>query len=189
MEDWIVAYPEIDAVFAQNDSLGVGAMLALEDAGMTGVPVIGFDGTNEVLELIKEGRFFATMNYHPAWMGGAMAVRAWDVANGWEPTVCERMMFTGAQLVTADNVDKVIDFLSGDKLPFDYAKMSRVLHPDDWDPQNRMWSADPEYAWGSEAKPDGYGGLPAAYVAARDSGECDEISAMYADHYKMKLPQ
>jgi hypothetical protein len=25
-------------------------------------------------------------------------------------------------------------------------------------------------------------------VAARDSGECDEISAMYADHYKMKLP-
>ena len=40
------------------------------------MPIIGFDGTNEVLQLIKEGRFFATANFHPAWMGGAMAVRA-----------------------------------------------------------------------------------------------------------------
>ncbi|MCZ6663750.1 MAG: sugar ABC transporter substrate-binding protein [Gammaproteobacteria bacterium] len=189
MEDWIVAYDQIDGVFGQNDSLGVGAMLALEEAGITGVPVIGFDGTNEVMELIKEGRFFGTMNYHPAWMGGAMLVRAWDAANGWKPSPCERMMFTGAQLVTQANVDTVIDFLSGDQLPFDYKRMSRVLHPDDWDPQNRLWAADPEYAWGSESKPDGYAGLPAAYTAARDGGECDAVSAMYAAHYKMLLPQ
>jgi ribose transport system substrate-binding protein len=189
MEDWIVAYPKIDAVFAQNDSLGVGAMLALEDAGIKGIPIIGFDGTNEVLQLIKEGRFFATANFHPAWMGGAMAVRAWDVAHGWKPTVCERMMFTGAQLVTKENVDTVINFLAGDKPPFDYRLMSRVLHPDDWDPQNRIWSADPDYAWGSEKKPDGYKGLPVAYLSARDGGECEKIDAMYAEHYKKKLPE
>lgn len=189
MEDWIVAYDRIDAVFAQNDSLGVGAMLALEDAGITNVPVIGFDGTNEVMELIKEGRFFATMNYHPAWMGGAMLVRAWDAANGWKPSPCERMMFSGAQLVTRDNVQTVIDFLAGEALPFDYRKMSRVLNPDDWDPQNRLWSADPEYAWGSVEKPADYDGLPEAYVQARDSGECAEIDRMYADHYKTKLPE
>ena len=98
-------------------------------------------------------------------------------------------MFTGAQLVTKENVDKVINFLAGDKPPFDYKKMSRVLHPDDWDPQNRYWSADADYAWGSEKKPDGYKGLPEAYVKARDGGECDKIDAMYAEHYKMKLPE
>ena len=189
MEDWIVAFDQIDAVFGQNDSLGVGAMLALEEAGITNVPVIGFDGTNEVMQLIKEGRFFATMNYHPSWMGGAMLVRAWDVAHGWKPTVCERMMFTGAQLVTQENVGTVIDFLSGDRLPFDYRKMSRVLNPNDWDPQNRLWSADPEYAWGSVAKPDGYAGLPTSYTQARDGGECEEINAMYSDHYKKLLPE
>ena len=69
MEDLIVANPQIDAVFGQNDSVGVGAMQALEDAGLK-VPVVGLDGNKETMDLIKEGRFFATISFTPSWQAG-----------------------------------------------------------------------------------------------------------------------
>jgi ribose transport system substrate-binding protein len=187
MEDLIVANPKIDAVFGQNDSEGVGAMQALEDAGLK-VPVVGLDGNKETLNLIKEGRFFATMSFTPGWQAGYSLARAYDVAHGWKPGPCERMMYMGAVLITADNVKTYTKFLEGDKLPFDWKKMSRVLHPDDWDPQNHVWPIDAAQMWRASAKPEGYQ-LPKAYTDAVAGGCIDKVKKEYEAHYKARIPE
>jgi ABC-type sugar transport system, periplasmic component len=188
MEDLIVAHPQIDGVFGQNDSVGIGAMQALEDAGLSGIPVVGLDGNAETMDLIKEGRFFATMSFTPAWQAGYALVRAYDVAHGWKPDVCERMMYMGAALITSDNVDAYTDFLKGDKLPFDWKKMSRTLNPDDWDPQNYVWPIDAGQLWRTADKPAGYE-LPAEYTAAIEAGCVDKLKAEYDAHYKARIPE
>lgn len=188
MEDLIVANPHIDGVFGQNDSVGVGAMQALEDAGLKGIPVVGLDGNAETMDLIKEGRFFATMSFTPGWQAGFSLVRAYDVAHGWKPSPCERMMYMGATLVTKDNVEQYTQFLAGDKLPFDWKKMSHVLHPDDWDPQNHVWPIDAANMWRTADKPAGYE-LPKAYTDAFDAGCVDKLKTEYEGHYKAHIPE
>jgi len=187
MEDLIVAQPQIDAVFGQNDSTAVGAMQALEDAGMT-VPIVGLDGNAETMELIKEGRIFATMSFTPGWQAGYSMARAYDIAHGWKPSPCERMMYMGAAMITADNVDSYTSFLEGDKLPFDWEKMSRVKHPDDWDPQNHVWPMDAAALWSATAKPAGYE-LPKEYTDALADGCIEKLTAEYEDHYKSRIPE
>ena len=187
MEDLIVAQPQIDAVFGQNDSEAVGAMQAIEDAGLS-VPVVGLDGNKETLDLIKEGRIFATMSFTPGWQAGFALARAYDVAHGWQPSPCERMMYMGATLITADNVDTYTSFLEGDKLPFDWTKMSRVMHADDWDPQNHVWPIDAAELWAASPKPAGYE-LPKAYTDAVADGCIDKLKAEYETHYKARIPE
>ncbi|WIW50571.1 sugar ABC transporter substrate-binding protein (plasmid) [Bradyrhizobium sp. 62B] len=185
MEDLVVAHPKIDAVFAQNDSIALGAMQALEDAGLH-IPITGLDGNRETLKLVKEGRILATMGFTPQWQAGFALVRAYDVAKGFKPSPCERMMYTGATLITAQNVDKYQAFLAGEKLPFDWKKMSRVLHPTDWDSQNVVWPIDVKAYWGSRT-PAGYK-FPKAYQDAFDGGCVNQLKAEYNDHYKQRIP-
>ena len=65
-----------------------------------------------------------------------------------------------------------------DKLPFDYEKMSKALHPDDWDPQNSMVPMDMEDYWARDKKPAGYE-LPTAWVKAKKNGELEKVAAEY----------
>ncbi|AXT36256.1 sugar ABC transporter substrate-binding protein [Phaeobacter sp. LSS9] len=188
MEDAIVAHGQIDGVYAQNDSIGLGVVQALEEAGIE-IPVVGHDGNADNLDMIAEGRYLATISYMPQYQAGYALVRAFDVIQGFEPSPVERMMYTGGTLVTKDNVAALKTFLAGDngKLPFDWRKMSRTLHPDDWDPQNVVWPADVADMWAPFDKPAGYE-LPAAYRDAVAAGDLDKVKAQYADHYQMKLP-
>lgn len=89
---------------------------------------------------------------------------------------------------TADNVDSYTSFLEGDQLPFDWTKMSRVMHPDDWDPQNHVWPVDAAELWAASPKPDGYE-LPQAYADAVADGCIDKLKAEYDSHYKARIPE
>jgi len=189
MESLIIAHPKFDAVFGQNDSIAIGAQQALEEAGIK-VPIVGLDGIAETLQLIKEGKILASASFTPEWQAGYAVVKAYDVLHGWKPSPLEEMMFTGTIIITKDNVDAYQKFLRGGPLPFDWKKMSHVLHPDDWDPQNIIWPADPEVLWNRTniKRPDGYE-LPKAYRDAVAAGDVEKITKLYADHYKMKIPE
>jgi ribose transport system substrate-binding protein len=189
MESIIVAHPKFDAVFGQNDSVGMGAMQACEEAGIH-VPIVGLDGIAEVMKLIKEGRMLATASFTPEWQAGFAVVKAYDVEHGWKPSPLETMMFTGTIIIAKDNVDTYQKFLRGGPLPFDWKKMSHVLHPNDWDEQNLAWPADPEVLWKRTdiKKPDGYD-LPKAYRDAKAAGDVEKVTKMYADHYKARIPE
>jgi ribose transport system substrate-binding protein len=117
-----------------------------------------------------------------------IVARAYDIAHGWKPDVCERMMFMGATMISSANVDSYSKFVGGDKLPFDWQKMSRVKHPDDWDPQNHVWPMDAAKLWSGTEKPAGYD-LPKAYTDAVAGGCIDKLKAEYEDHYKARIPE
>ena len=45
MQNLLTAHPDVQAVFAQNDEMALGALRALQTAGKSDVMVVGFDGT------------------------------------------------------------------------------------------------------------------------------------------------
>ncbi|WP_170008259.1 ribose ABC transporter substrate-binding protein RbsB [Bacillus fonticola] len=75
MENIIQSNPEFDAVFAHNDEMALGALQALEAAGMEDVIVVGFDATADAVAAVEEGRMDATVAQKPDLMG-AQAVEA-----------------------------------------------------------------------------------------------------------------
>lgn len=69
MENILQAQPKIDAIFAQNDEMALGAIKAIDAANRQGIIVVGFDGTEDALKAIKEGKMAATIAQQPALMG------------------------------------------------------------------------------------------------------------------------
>ncbi|MEZ5721541.1 MAG: D-ribose ABC transporter substrate-binding protein [Paracoccaceae bacterium] len=61
MESMLQANPEIKGVISGNDTMAMGAWAALEAAGRTDVIVVGFDGSNDVRDLILAGGIKATV--------------------------------------------------------------------------------------------------------------------------------
>jgi inositol transport system substrate-binding protein len=63
MENWIQSYgAKINAVFAQNDEMGMGALIALEQAKLKDkVIVASVDAIADALQAVKDGRLDATV--------------------------------------------------------------------------------------------------------------------------------
>lgn len=69
MENIIQAQPEINAVFAHNDEMALGAVKALEAAGKKDVMVVGFDATEDAVKAVNDGKMSATVAQKPAEIG------------------------------------------------------------------------------------------------------------------------
>lgn len=189
MEDLISRYPDLKGVVAQNDDIADGCIAALRAAGLKpgeDVFVSGADGTSLGAEMIKRGQLTATSANVPQYMGALLTTRLYDVMNGWQPRASERMMSWRSVTMTKDNVDGYLAryVTNGDVAPFDYKRMSKVEHPDDWDPQAELFPLDVDLEWGGIPKPDGWA-YPEEYTKARESGEAETVRKEYADHYKI----
>jgi ribose transport system substrate-binding protein len=82
MESILSAHPNIDAVFCGNDAMAMGAYQALMAAGKTNVKVFGFDGADDVVDAIKDGKIAATGMQFPAVMADMAAVYADEYIHG-----------------------------------------------------------------------------------------------------------
>ena len=61
MKNWISGFgPQITAVVAENDDMGLGALQALKESGRSGVPIVGIDGIEDGLNAVKSGEFIGT---------------------------------------------------------------------------------------------------------------------------------
>lgn len=69
MENIIQSKGDIDAVFAQNDEMALGAQKALEAANMKDVLIVGFDATDDAVEAVKQGKMAATVAQQPLLIG------------------------------------------------------------------------------------------------------------------------
>lgn len=70
MENIIQSTDQIDAVFAHNDEMALGAVQALESNGMLkDVVVVGFDATDDARAAVKDGRMDATIAQQPELIG------------------------------------------------------------------------------------------------------------------------
>jgi ABC-type sugar transport system substrate-binding protein len=189
MEDLISRVPNIVGVIAQNDDVADGCIAALRAAGIQpgkDVFLSGADGTTGGAEAIKQGKLLASSANVPAYMGALLTTRLYDVMHGWKPRAAERMMSWRSVTMTKDNVDAYLARYvnNGDVAPFDYTRMSKVLHPNDWDPQAELFPMDIDLEWGGIPKPEGWK-YPEAYAKSRDSGEAKAVKEEYAAHYKI----
>lgn len=65
MSNWISAFgADIDGVISQNDDMALGAIQALREAGIEGVPVVGIDGIEDGLRAVEAGDLIGTSLQH-----------------------------------------------------------------------------------------------------------------------------
>jgi len=69
MENILQANPEINAVFAHNDEMALGAVEAITAAKRTGITVVGFDATADAIKAVNDGTLAATVAQKPKDMG------------------------------------------------------------------------------------------------------------------------
>ncbi|MFD2838721.1 sugar ABC transporter substrate-binding protein [Azotobacter vinelandii] len=67
--NWLSSGREFDAVVANNDEMGIGAAMALRQAGRREVSVGGIDGTPDGLAAIARGQLAVTLLRDPVAMG------------------------------------------------------------------------------------------------------------------------
>ncbi|WP_105901809.1 ribose ABC transporter substrate-binding protein RbsB [Vibrio gangliei] len=68
MENLLAANPDVQAVFAQNDEMALGALRAVQASGKE-VLIVGFDGTDDGIAAVKRGMLGATIAQQPALIG------------------------------------------------------------------------------------------------------------------------
>lgn len=73
---------DIQAVFAQNDEMALGAAEALKSVGKKDVIVVGFDGNDDGIKAVSEGKIAATIAQQPVEMGKLSLQAAHDYFEG-----------------------------------------------------------------------------------------------------------
>ncbi|CAH0178200.1 Ribose import binding protein RbsB [Rahnella aquatilis] len=69
MQNLLTAHQDVQAVFAQNDEMALGALRALQTAGKTDVLVVGFDVTDDGIKAVNSGKMGATVAQRPEQIG------------------------------------------------------------------------------------------------------------------------
>jgi ribose transport system substrate-binding protein len=109
MESILQGNPNIVAVFCGNDAMAMGAYQALVGAGKADqVKVFGFDGADDVVRLIAEGKIAATGMQFPK----TMARTAAEFADEWLKGKRDfpQKVPVAVELVTRENVSSYGDY-------------------------------------------------------------------------------
>lgn len=104
MENWIQSGLEFDALAANNDEMAIGAIMALEDAGMLDqVMVAGIDGAEPGLTAVNEGKMACTVFQDAMGQGAGSIQVAYQAAIG---EAVEPVVWIPYELVTPENVSE-----------------------------------------------------------------------------------
>jgi ribose transport system substrate-binding protein len=177
----ISANPKAKGVFAQNDTLAQGVLAVIKGQNLSRLKVVGMDAIPEVLPEIQDGSYLiASFNSLGNYIAGLQTVHVFDKLNGWMPKTPERLLETGGVLVTKENVAELQTKVYQNPHAFDWAKMSKVLHPDDWDLQFEVQPANPVKLWEGFPK-----NLPLnpVWTAPGIAEEIASVQQLYAKHY------
>jgi ribose transport system substrate-binding protein len=96
MENILQAQPEIDAVFAHNDEMALGALEAIKASGRD-IIVVGFDATDDAKAAVENGEMAATVEQLPKEIGSLGIETAVKILNNEQ---VEDMIPVDLQLVT-----------------------------------------------------------------------------------------
>ena len=105
-ESILTSNDDIDAIFCGNDAMAMGAYQALLGAGKAEqVKVFGYDGAEDVVKSIAEGRIVATVMQYPKLMARTAAEYADEyIRNGKRDF--QQKIPVNVDLVSAENIDK-----------------------------------------------------------------------------------
>ena len=104
---------EIGGVWAANDDMALGALKALDAAGLAGqVKVVGIDAVPEAVQAIADGSITATVSSDGPWQGGIGLAMGYCALTGELDAAAQpdenREFFAKQFLVTADNADEYL---------------------------------------------------------------------------------
>ncbi len=102
MENMLQADSSIQAVFAGNDEMALGAVEAISGAKKD-VLVVGFDATDDAIEAIRQGRMGATIAQQPDLIGSTAVENAIRLTKGES---IPKEIPVEVTLITKDIVDK-----------------------------------------------------------------------------------
>lgn len=106
MESILQAHPEIKGVISGNDTMAMGAWAALKAAKRTDVILVGFDGSNDVRDSIKDGGIKATV-LQPAFRQAQLAVEQADKYLKTGKTGLPEKQLMDCVLINARNAPKL----------------------------------------------------------------------------------
>ena len=112
-QNMLQAHPDIDAVFACNDVMALGAIEAIAAAGKTGqISVVGFDAIDDARQAIQARTMAASVAQFPAEMGRVAVESAVKLIRG---ETIPKEIPVKIELITRDNAAMVkSDSLAGE---------------------------------------------------------------------------
>ncbi len=102
--------PDIDVFYGNSDEMAIGASLAATKLGLTinkDFFAIAIDGNDPTLDLIKQGKFTATLGVDPYRMGQTVVTQMQKVLNGEK---LPQFLLTPSTVVDASNIT---DYVAG----------------------------------------------------------------------------
>jgi inositol transport system substrate-binding protein len=106
--NWLSSGEPFDVVFANNDEMAIGAIQAMEAAGipMEDVVVVGVDATQDALLAMQAGQLDVTVFQNAEAQGAGALNAALDLARGED---VDSMVYIPFELVTPDNMNEYIN--------------------------------------------------------------------------------
>lgn len=105
MTNMVQAAPGIQAVYAHNDEMALGAAVALGSRAGKDVKIIGFDGGGDALDAVKAGTLSGTIAQSPRELGRQAVLQALRAVQGQPLQPSVRVSVT---TVTSKNVDEFV---------------------------------------------------------------------------------
>ena len=100
-ETWIKNFPDLDAIFCNNDGMALGVVEAVEESGKD-ILVVGVDGIGEAYDSIRAGKLDATIDSFPFYKAQIATECMLRVMAGQE---LPRVIWTPQALIDSTNVD------------------------------------------------------------------------------------
>ena len=115
-ENLLQAQPELDAIFAANDEMALGAMEAVAAAGrLEDISIVGFDAIPDALANIRSGRLQGTVAQFPGEMGKLGVRHAVELLrDGKAP---QKEILTRVELIDSETVETFIEKEPAEAVP------------------------------------------------------------------------
>src|SRR3954452_446393 len=101
MSNLLQAHPDVQGVIAANDEMALGAIKALGSKAGKSVSVVGFDGTPDGLNAVKDGTLYASVAQQPSQLGKIAVDNALKALEGKK---VEETIKVPVKVVTKENV-------------------------------------------------------------------------------------
>ncbi|MFI6035291.1 substrate-binding domain-containing protein [Streptomyces sp. NPDC051315] len=101
MSNLLQAHPDVQGVIAANDEMALGAIKALGSKAGKSVQVVGFDGTPDGLNAVKNGTLYASVAQQPSELGRIAVDNALKALQGKK---VQQTVKVPVKVVTAENV-------------------------------------------------------------------------------------
>jgi ribose transport system substrate-binding protein len=102
-EDILTSHPDLNGLFASNESSTVGAVGAVRQRNLAGkLVLVGFDATSDLVNKVKDGSIDSLVLQNPFKMGYEGVKTLVEKLSGKEP---EKRVDTGVKLLTKDNLE------------------------------------------------------------------------------------